>query len=180
MPFRRCCKYNPLWMNGTTYRYVIPSGVKRSRGIFPSCRFYLVLVLSPTWWIPPLRFAAVGMTYQRGGTVHPHRLYSERGGRQIAAPTCATPLRPLLLQYFTLYRIPSSGSPSGEPASPKGSSCSVSGGILLHSYVVITGRFPERHTGRSLRFRWEVDSFIRTRCTRNVAGGKIATPTDTL
>ena len=26
-----------------------------SRGIFPSCRFYLVLVLSATWWIPPLR-----------------------------------------------------------------------------------------------------------------------------
>ena len=26
-----------------------------SRGIFPSGRFYLVLVLSATWWIPPLR-----------------------------------------------------------------------------------------------------------------------------
>ena len=37
-----------------------------SRGIFPSCRFYLVLVPLPTWWIPPLRFAPVGMTY--GGT----------------------------------------------------------------------------------------------------------------
>ena len=36
-----------------------------SRGIFPSSKFYLVLVLLPTWWIPPLRFAAVGMTYQR-------------------------------------------------------------------------------------------------------------------
>ena len=43
-------------------RHVIPSGVKRSRGIFPSCWFYLVLVHSPTWWIPPLRFAPVGMT----------------------------------------------------------------------------------------------------------------------
>ena len=26
-----------------------------SRGIFPSCKFYLVVVLHPTWWIPPLR-----------------------------------------------------------------------------------------------------------------------------
>ena len=26
-----------------------------SRGIHPSCRFYLALVLSVTWWIPPLR-----------------------------------------------------------------------------------------------------------------------------
>ena len=33
-----------------------------SRGIYSSCRFYLMMVLSPTWWIPPLRFAAVGMT----------------------------------------------------------------------------------------------------------------------
>ena len=26
-----------------------------SRGIFPSGKFYLVVVLCPTWWIPPLR-----------------------------------------------------------------------------------------------------------------------------
>ena len=26
-----------------------------SRGIFPSCRFYLAAVHYPTWWIPPLR-----------------------------------------------------------------------------------------------------------------------------
>ena len=37
-------------------------GSAASRGIFLSGKFYLVLVLSPTWWIPPLRFAAVGMT----------------------------------------------------------------------------------------------------------------------
>ena len=28
---------------------------KRSRGIFPSGKFYLVVVRYPTWWIPPLR-----------------------------------------------------------------------------------------------------------------------------
>ena len=33
-----------------------------SRGIYSSCKLYLVLVHYPTWWIPPLRFAAVGMT----------------------------------------------------------------------------------------------------------------------
>ena len=27
-----------------------------SRGIFPSCMFYLVLVYFPTWWISPLRY----------------------------------------------------------------------------------------------------------------------------
>ena len=30
---------------------------------------------------------SLGMTYRGGGTIQPHRLYSERGGRQIAAPT---------------------------------------------------------------------------------------------
>ena len=34
---------------------------------------------------------------------------------------------------------------------------------------VIFATSPERHTGRSLRFRWLVDSFIRTGCIRNVA-----------
>ena len=34
-------------------------------------------------------------------------------------------------------------------------------------------RPPERHTGRSLRFRWWVDSFNRTGCICNVAGGRL-------
>ena len=34
---------------------------------------------------------------------------------------------------------------------------------------VIIATFPERHTGRSLRFRWLVDSFIHTGCIRYVA-----------
>ena len=37
-------------------------GSETSRGIFPSGKVYLVVVHYPTWWIPPLRFAAVGMT----------------------------------------------------------------------------------------------------------------------
>ena len=47
-------------------------GSEASRGIFPSGRFYLVLVLLPTWWIPPLRFAAVGMT-KRGDVFRYYR-----------------------------------------------------------------------------------------------------------
>ena len=45
----------PVRTTGTIYRHVIPSAVKRSRGIYPSSRFYLVVVHYPTWWIPPLR-----------------------------------------------------------------------------------------------------------------------------
>ena len=58
-----------------------------SRGIYSSSKLYLVLVHCPTWWIPPLRFATVGMTYLRGGFVYPLRLSLQRGGRLIAAPT---------------------------------------------------------------------------------------------
>ena len=32
---------------------------------------------------------------------------------------------------------------------------------------------PERHTGRSLWFRWWVDSFNRTGCIRDIAGGRL-------
>ena len=43
----------------------------------------------------------------------------------------------------------------------------------LESDGDIPGRFPERHIGRSLRFRWRVDSFNRTGYFRNVAGGRL-------
>ena len=43
-------------------------------------------------------------------------------------------------------------------------------GIIGNSSV-LSGA--ERHTGRSLRFRWLVDSFIRTGYIRNVAGGRL-------
>ena len=62
-------------------------------------------------------------------------------------------IRPQFLERFTLPRGPHQARP-GEPASPEGSFCTVSGGILFYSYVVIIGTPPERHTGRSLRFRW--------------------------
>ena len=90
------------------------------------------------------------------------------GGVSTDSPTVST--------AFHVAPRPSSGSPSGEPASPEGSSCTVLlGGTIqphrlyskrglamnhrryiawFHSTArVVSGRFPERHTGRSLRFR---------------------------
>ena len=95
--------------------------------------------------------------------------------------------------------FPSSVSPSGEPASPRGSSCTVLlGGIIQphrfysicggrqvcrpYGYVgrwfrssawVVFAAFLERHTGRSLRFRWWVVPFNRTSCICNVPGGRL-------
>ena len=63
----------------------------------------------------------------------------QRGGRLVAAPTGVVPLRPLFLQHFTLPRRPHQSRPQGEPASPKGSFCSVSDGNLF----ILTSFYPE-------------------------------------
>ena len=60
---------------------------KASRGIFPSYMFYLVLVYFPTWWIPPLRFATVGMTYWRVIPFIRTGYTRNVAGDKIAAPT---------------------------------------------------------------------------------------------
>ena len=125
-------------------------GSEASRGIFPSSWFYLVLVHYPTWWIPPLRL---------------------RCGRNDKWGTFLR-IRLLFHEHFTPPRGPHQAR-LGEPASPEGSSCTASDGIPVHSYVVITGTFPERHTGRSLQFCWWVVPLIRTGCSRNVAGGRL-------
>ena len=41
-------------------------------------------------------------------------------------------------------------------------------GGSVHTRRLFLQRPPERHAGRSLRFRWEVDSFSHTGCVRNV------------
>ena len=46
-------------------------------------------------------------------------------------------------------------------------------GWFHSSQRVIFGTLLERHTGRSLRFRWRVLSFNRTGYIRNVAGGRL-------
>ena len=124
--------------------------------------FILCWFFFPTWWIPPLRI---------------------RSGRNDNAGTFLR-IRPLFPQYFMLYRGPHQARP-GEPASPEGSSCTVllGGAIQPHGlYSIRGGRQiaaptdtlvggfiqphggifampPERHTGRSLRFRWRVVPF---------------------
>ena len=99
--------------------------------------FTLRRLLLQLEWIPPLRlrygrndipegwfrlptqviFATFPTVSLKGITIQPHKLYLQRGGRQIAAPT------------DTLV-----------------------GGSVLSAQVVF-GAFPERHIGRSLRFR---------------------------
>ena len=46
------------------------------------------------------------------------------------------------------------------------------GGSALSTRVVFAA-FPERHIGRSLRFRWWLLPFIHTGYIRNVAGGRL-------
>ena len=45
--------YNPCGQTGITHR-LCHSETAVSRGILPSCWFYLVVVLHPTWWISAL------------------------------------------------------------------------------------------------------------------------------
>ena len=49
--------------------------------------------------------------------------------------------------------------------------CTVIFGSTVHPHGVLFATPPERHTGRSLRFRWWVVPFNRTGCIRNAAGG---------
>ena len=120
-----------------------------SGGIYSSSKLYLVLVHHPTWWIPPLRFATVGMTkggtclvfidngsiLKRsgtahrpfptvslvGGTVHPHRLYLQRD-------------QPLAVAGWRQVAA----------ATWRGS---------IHPHGLYPQRPPERHIGRFLRLR---------------------------
>ena len=78
-------------------------------------------------------------------------------------------IRPLFMQHFAPPRRPHQSRPRGEPASPEGSSCSVSAGLRLNLTEIYPEGSPERHTCRSLRFGWWVLPFNHTGCIRNVA-----------
>ena len=120
---------------------------QRSGGIYPSCKYNLRKVKLATWEDPSTPFPYGRDDMSRGVAIQPHRLYLQRGGRQIAAPTCVVPLRPLFLQCRTPYRA--SSTAYGGPPSPKGK-------VLrntIHPHGLYSLRPPERHTGRSLRFR---------------------------
>ena len=152
------------------------------------------------------------------GTIQPHGLYSKRGGRQIAAPTCRRGVVPSICGRHTgsflrrdNRKVPGTAHRPFPTVSPVG------GTVHLHRFYsprclamnhrryigwfhstiqvvfetwraadcrpyrrgsiqsarVIIATLPERHIGRSLRFRWWVDSFNHTGYKSNVAGGRL-------
>ena len=88
---------------------------QRSGGIYPSSNNILRKVKLATWEDPstPFHFGRDDMSV--GGFVHSHRLYSERGGRQIAAPTVS-----LVGGFFQPHRLYSEGPRNGTQAVPYG------------------------------------------------------------
>ena len=94
-----------------------------SRGIFPSSRFYLTLVLSPTWWIPPLRWRCgrndiMGDVFGFIGNGSVLSGAERHIGRSLRFRWKVLPLRLLFLQCGTWYRA--SSTAYGGPPSPKG------------------------------------------------------------
>ena len=79
------CNYNPCGQpeppTDMSFR-----GSEASRGIFPSGKLYLVLVILATWEDPSTPFYFGRDDMSGGGTIQPHRLYSGRGGRQVCRP----------------------------------------------------------------------------------------------
>ena len=137
------CNYNPCGQNKTTPRHVIPSVVKRSRGIFPSGRFYLVVVLfchvvdSST---------PVGMT--QWGDVSTDS--------------------PVVSGMFQAAPLPSSVRAAPCQLPRRGSFCTgLWGAVFFGIGSVLSGA--ERHIGRSLRFRWLVYFSTKGFRTRGLA-----------
>ncbi len=81
-------------------------------------------------------------------------------------------IRPLFLQYFTPPRGPHQARP-GEPASPKGSSCTVSDGTPFESDAVLSGRSPGTAHRPFPTVSLVGVTFIHTSCNCNVAGGRL-------
>ena len=81
-------RIQPVWLNGTTPRHVIPTEMKWSGGIFPSCKFYLTSVITATWEdsSTPLRYGRNDMRFALVGT----NSNEQRIWRQIAAATAAS------------------------------------------------------------------------------------------
>ena len=109
-----------------------------SRGIFPSSKFYLMVVHYPTWWIPPLRLRC-GRNDKRGYVSTNSPIVS--GMFQAAPLPHQSGLRP-------------ASFPGGEAFVPGfGVSGVIGNGSVLSR--------AERHIGRSLRFRWWAGVFNR-------------------
>ena len=103
-----------------------------------------------------------------GNTIQPHWLYLQRGGRQIAAPTCVVPLRPLFLQSRTPYRA--SSTAYGGPPSPKGKV--LRGSVQPHSLYSSRCLAMNHRRYIGCTVYWAIP-FNRTGYIRNVAGGRL-------
>ena len=119
---------------------------QRSGGIFPSCENYRRKVKSATWEDPstPFHFGRDDMS--GGGTVQPHGLYSLRCHGDESSPLHWV-YRVLgdTIQPHRLY----SERGGRQICRPYGHT----GGWYHPSARIVIGTSPERHTGRSLRFR---------------------------
>ena len=80
-------RIQPVRMNGTTYRHVIPSERKRVEESSQVASFTLRWSFLQRGGFLHSADATVGMTYLRGDFVYPHRLSLQRGGRLVAVPT---------------------------------------------------------------------------------------------
>ena len=123
-----------------------------SRGIFPSGLFYLAVVLSPTWWIPPLRL---------------------RCGRNDKWGYVCTD-SPTVSRVFHAAPLPHQSGlrPASFPGG--GSFCTGLWGVGVIGNGSVLSR-AERHIGRSLRFRWWVGVFNRGIPRTGVYEGDVST-----
>ena len=140
-------RIQPVQTKRNTYRHVIPTEMKWSGGIFPSCKLYLRQVISATWVdsSTPLR---CGRNDNFGAFLR---------------------IRLLFLQHFTLPCGPHQARPLGRASFPRGKLLFRIGWAPFESDGDISGTSPERHTGRSLWFRWWAVPFIHTGYICNVA-----------
>ena len=126
----------PLWTNRNHPPTCHSERTVVSRGIHASGRFYLVVVLYPTWWIPPLRLR-YGRNDRMGG-----RFYE------------------FAYSFWNVSRCPAPSSVSAAPSQLPPREAFVPwfrvSGVIGNGSVLSRA---ERHIGRSLRFRWWVSTF---------------------
>ena len=102
-------RIQPVWLNETTPDMSFRANAV-SRGIYSSCNFYLVSVPLPTWWIPPLRFAPVGMTktgyVSTDSPTVSRAFYAAPRPSSVRATPCQLPPREALVPCFRGSGLP--------------------------------------------------------------------------
>ena len=140
--------YNPYGQPEPPTDYVIPSERSEPRNL-------------PKWQILPC-----------GGTFLPRSgfLHSANAAVGMTEWGYVSTDSPTVSRVFHTAPPPSSVSPTGRASFPRGKLLYRVGWEPVYSDVVLSGRFPERHIGRSLQFRWWVVPFIRTSYIRGAPG----------